>query len=189
MKKISIVIVSALTFVLTAFLVGCQNPASVSGGNTDNNNSNSGIISNPQVQIPSEINDDNIITEPNIYPIVNNNTGNVDFFLNFTGQNIYPDTLEPHILQNSSNVPISSISINVYSSAINSNAPDPTHASARYWLQISIPKTYVDAMTSPAYIYVTQKSHNFIYRSNMSAEAQLQTAWNVRIFNDNLINK
>jgi hypothetical protein len=130
-----------------------------------------------------------IITEPNIYPIVNNNTGNVDFFLNFTGQNIYPDTLEPHILQNSSNVPISSISINVYSSAINPNEPDPTHASARYWLQISIPKTYVDAMTSPAYIYVTQKSHNFIYRSNMSAEAQLQTAWNVRIFNDNLLNK
>lgn len=153
MKKISIVIVSALTFVLTAFLVGCQNPASVSGGNSTAEN------------IPPSLEDDfisfganydfNTGLDTSLYFFDSSENCYVyEFLLDF--HNVYPDEFELVLPENANNLSIRQAILTVWSGNY-----QPTYERSEYSLVLKLNSNPTEITTLRCGL--KNKTHNYEY--------------------------
>ena len=159
MKKISIVIVSALTFVSAAFFVGCQNPASVSSSvssNSQNENNNTGL------NLPNGIEDDIISYPFTLIPLYNSSTNEYTYELLVNVSNVYPDVLEYVVIENPDNLNLSNTTFGIWEGNITAS-----HASAQYSLLIKLPTS---AVTSNHTIVIGIKNvtRNFTYGQQWS---------------------
>lgn len=166
MKKISIVIVSALTFVITAFLVGCQNPASVSGGNSTAEN------------MPPSLEDDfisfganfdfNTGLDTSIYFFDSSENCYVyEFLLDF--HNVYPDELEP-VLLNANNLSIRQATLTPW----NGNY-QATYESSQYSLVLKLNSNPTEITTFRCGL--KNKTHNYEY-SRMGVNIRIRPVQN-----------